>query len=67
MSGSTGGFNFVRDVVERLAIERPRDEALRTIAADGSVRSYTFADAPAASEAAAGSRRRASAAARRMP
>jgi acyl-coenzyme A synthetase/AMP-(fatty) acid ligase len=37
-------FNFVRDVVDRLARERPRDEALRTISAGGSLRSYTFED-----------------------
>ena len=44
-------FNFVRDVVERLARERPADEALRAIGSDGSVRSYSFAEA--AGEAAA--------------
>src|SRR5688572_31113093 len=41
---SSGGFNFTRDVVDRLARERPEDEALRTIARDGAVHSYTFAD-----------------------
>ncbi len=39
-----GPFNFTRDVVGRLARERPRDEALRTIAAGGAVRSYTFSE-----------------------
>ena len=48
-------FNFTRDVVERLARERPGDEALRAIAADGSVRSHTFAEiARRAAETAAG-------------
>jgi acetyl-CoA synthetase len=45
------GFNFTRDVLERLARERPRDEALRAVAGDGTVRSYTFERA--AAEAAA--------------
>jgi acyl-coenzyme A synthetase/AMP-(fatty) acid ligase len=40
-------FNFTRDVVERLARERPRDEALRAIAADGGRRSYTFEEVAA--------------------
>jgi acyl-coenzyme A synthetase/AMP-(fatty) acid ligase len=44
-------FNFTRDVLERLARERPADEALRAVAQDGSVRSYTFGQA--ADEAAA--------------
>ncbi len=53
--GPAGRFNFTRDVVDRLGRERPRDEALRAIAADGSVRSYTYADvARHASETAAG-------------
>jgi acyl-coenzyme A synthetase/AMP-(fatty) acid ligase len=55
VSGAADRFNFVRDVVERLARERPRDEALRTIAADGALRSYAYGDvARHASEAAAG-------------
>ncbi len=33
VSRSAGGFNFVLDVVERHARERPSDEALRAIAA----------------------------------
>ena len=45
------GFNFTRDVVERLARERPADEALRAVGPDGSVRSYTFADVAAESAA----------------
>jgi acetyl-CoA synthetase len=48
----TGAFNFTRDVVERLARDRPRDEALRAIFGDR--RSFTFAEvAQASSEAAA--------------
>ena len=48
-------FNFTSDVVDRLARERPDDEALRAIAGDGALRSYTFADvARHASETAAG-------------
>jgi acyl-coenzyme A synthetase/AMP-(fatty) acid ligase len=55
VSVPAGRFNFVRDVVERLARERPHDEALRAIATDGSVRSFAYADvARHASEAAAG-------------
>ncbi len=46
-------FNFTRDVLERLARERPSDEALRAIGADGSVRSYSFEQAAAESAAAA--------------
>ena len=38
------GFNFTRDVLERLARDRGADEALRAIAADGSVQSFTFAE-----------------------
>jgi len=41
---AAAGFNFVGDVVERLARERPRDEALRAISGDGTVRSYSYAD-----------------------
>jgi len=41
-------------VVERLARERPRDEALRAVGPDGSVRSYTFAEVAAEAAAAAG-------------
>jgi acetyl-CoA synthetase len=47
-------FNFTRDVVERLARERPADEALRAIGSDGSVRSYTFAEAAKEAAAVAG-------------
>ena len=55
MSTGAHGFNFVRDVVERLAGERPHDQALRAIGADGQVRSFTFADvARQAGETAAG-------------
>ena len=49
----TDGFNFTRDVLERLARDRPADEALRAIAADGSIRSYSFAQAAAEAAAAA--------------
>ena len=41
-------FNFTTDVLERLARERPRDEALRTIDSGGTVRSFTFAEVEAA-------------------
>jgi acyl-coenzyme A synthetase/AMP-(fatty) acid ligase len=37
-------FNFTTDVVERLATDRGRDEALRAIGADGSGRSFSFDD-----------------------
>jgi acyl-coenzyme A synthetase/AMP-(fatty) acid ligase len=48
-------FNFTRHVVDRLASERPDDEALRAIGGDAALRSYTFADvARRASETAAG-------------
>jgi acyl-coenzyme A synthetase/AMP-(fatty) acid ligase len=47
-------FNFTRDVLGRLARERPRDEALRAVGPDGSVRSYTFAEVAAAAAVAAG-------------
>jgi acyl-coenzyme A synthetase/AMP-(fatty) acid ligase len=47
-----GKFNFVRDVVERLARERPADEALRAIGAAGTVRSYSFAETAAGAAAA---------------
>jgi acyl-coenzyme A synthetase/AMP-(fatty) acid ligase len=51
---SNSGFNFTVDVVERLARERPRDEALRAISKDGTRRSFTFAEvADAAARAAA--------------
>src|SRR6185436_952530 len=55
-SMSTGNqFNFVSDVLERLARERPDGEALRAVGADGSVRSYTFAEvAREATEVASG-------------
>ena len=46
-------FNFTRDVLERLARERPSDEALRAVRPDGSVRSYSFEQAAAESAAAA--------------
>jgi acetyl-CoA synthetase len=48
------GFNFTTDVLERLARERPDDEALRAVGPDGAVRSYTFAQAVAETAAAAG-------------
>jgi acyl-coenzyme A synthetase/AMP-(fatty) acid ligase len=48
------GFNFTRDVLERLARSRPDDEALRALGPDGSVRSYSFAEAAAEAAAAAG-------------
>ena len=48
-----GSFNFTRDVVERLARERPADEALRAVGPDGSVRSFTFDEVAAESAAAA--------------
>ncbi len=55
MSMARTGFNFTRDVLERLARERPADEALRAISADGSVRSYAFGEvAEAAAETSAG-------------
>jgi acyl-coenzyme A synthetase/AMP-(fatty) acid ligase len=50
---SSRTFNFTRDVVERLARERPRDEALRAVGPDGSVRSLTFADVAGEAAAAA--------------
>ena len=37
-------FNFTTDVVERLANERPHDEALRTISSEGVRTSFTFGD-----------------------
>ena len=46
-------FNFTRDVLERLARERPADEALRAVGPDGSVRSYSFEQAAAESAATA--------------
>jgi acetyl-CoA synthetase len=47
--------NFTTDVVERLARERPNDEALRAIDGDGSRRSLTFGQiAEAAAATAAG-------------
>jgi acetyl-CoA synthetase len=48
------GFNFTRDVLGRLARERPADEALRAVGADGSVRSYSFAQAATEADEAAG-------------
>ena len=48
------GFNFTRDVLESLARARPQDEALRALARDGSVRSFTFAQAAHEAAAAAG-------------
>jgi acyl-coenzyme A synthetase/AMP-(fatty) acid ligase len=45
---SASSFNFTADVFERLARERPRDEALRTIDAGGSVRSFSFSEVEAA-------------------
>jgi acyl-coenzyme A synthetase/AMP-(fatty) acid ligase len=48
-------FNFTQDVVDRLAGERPDDEALRAIGRGGDLRSYTFAEvARRASDTAAG-------------
>ena len=50
----TSVFNFTTDVVERLARERPRDEALRALSKEGFRRSFTFAEvADAAGRAAA--------------
>src|SRR5919198_4675117 len=46
---TANSFNFTTDVVERLARERPRDEALRAIDAAGSMRSFDFAEVAAAS------------------
>jgi len=51
VSVAPGAFNFTRDVVERLARERPADEALRAISADGSVRSHSFAEVAQAAAA----------------
>jgi acyl-coenzyme A synthetase/AMP-(fatty) acid ligase len=48
-----GGFNFVRDVVDRLARTRPDDEALRAIGPGADVQTFSFADV--AREAAAAS------------
>jgi acyl-coenzyme A synthetase/AMP-(fatty) acid ligase len=45
---SASSFNFTKDVLERHARERPRDEALRTIDAGGSVRSFSFSEVEAA-------------------
>jgi acyl-coenzyme A synthetase/AMP-(fatty) acid ligase len=39
-----GTFNFTTDVLERLARERPGDEALRAVDSRDSVRSFTFAE-----------------------
>jgi acetyl-CoA synthetase len=47
-------FNFTTHVVERLARERPRDEALRAIDAAGAVRSFSFAEVEAAAVRASG-------------
>jgi acyl-coenzyme A synthetase/AMP-(fatty) acid ligase len=49
-----GWFNFTTDVVERLARERPRDEALRAVDAAGSVRSFSFAEVAAAAVSVSG-------------
>jgi acetyl-CoA synthetase len=49
-----GSFNFTTDVVERLARERPRDEALRAVDATGAVRSFTFAEVAAAAVSVSG-------------
>jgi acyl-coenzyme A synthetase/AMP-(fatty) acid ligase len=46
-------FNFTTDVVERLARERPRDEALRALSSDGERQSFTFAEVAQASAGAA--------------
>jgi acetyl-CoA synthetase len=51
---SNSGFNFALDVVERLARERPNDEAMRSIARDGARRSYTFAEIAEGTARAAG-------------
>jgi acetyl-CoA synthetase len=49
----TSAFNFTTDVIERLARDRPNDEALRAISRDGSRRTFTFADVADASARAA--------------
>jgi acyl-coenzyme A synthetase/AMP-(fatty) acid ligase len=46
-------FNFTTDVVEQLARERPADEGLRSISADGARRSFSFAQIAAESARAA--------------
>jgi acyl-coenzyme A synthetase/AMP-(fatty) acid ligase len=51
-------FNFTLDVLERLAAERPHDDALRAIAADGSRRSLTFEQAALAAAGTAGALQR---------
>jgi acetyl-CoA synthetase len=38
----SAAFNYTRDVVDRLASERPSDEALRALSGTGGRRSYTF-------------------------
>jgi acyl-coenzyme A synthetase/AMP-(fatty) acid ligase len=53
-AGRTNGFNFTTDVVERLAAQRPNDEALRAISA-GERRSFTFAEVAEAGALAAAS------------
>jgi acyl-coenzyme A synthetase/AMP-(fatty) acid ligase len=50
---SADRFNFTTDVVERLARERPADEALRAISPDGARRSFSFEQVAAESERAA--------------
>jgi acyl-coenzyme A synthetase/AMP-(fatty) acid ligase len=50
---SDTAFNFTSDVIERLASDRPSDEALRAISKDGSHRSFTFAEVADASARAA--------------
>src|SRR3989442_4324169 len=47
-------FNFTTDVVARLARERPRDEALRAVNANGSVRSFSFAEVESAAVSVSG-------------
>ncbi len=46
-------FNFTRDVVERLARERPTDEALRALSAEGGRKSFTYAEVAREAEASA--------------
>jgi acyl-coenzyme A synthetase/AMP-(fatty) acid ligase len=54
-----GRFNFATDVVERLALARPLDEALRAISDRDGYRSFTFEEvAQAGARAAAGLHRR---------
>ena len=46
-------FNFTTEVIERLASDRPNDEALRAISKEGAHQSFTFADVADASARAA--------------